>query len=108
MFSQIRRLAFPENSRRIDRKREASSTRKAQRNAMCAARRARQRTWDSRIEAIYIRAKELRQWFDVVVDHIRPLGRGGKHILSNLQIIYRTENLRKGCRLDYTPSVVFT
>ena len=60
------------------------------------------------IDMIYARAAELRQWFMVVVDHIRPLCRGGLHSAENLQIIYDSENARKGSRLDYTPSVIFT
>jgi hypothetical protein len=59
------------------------------------------------ITKIYARAAELRQWFDVVVDHKIPLARGGSHSPDNLQIIYAKENARKGTRLDYVPSVVF-
>lgn len=59
------------------------------------------------VRRVYHRARELRRWFDVVVDHVIPLSKGGAHAPSNLQIIYRTENLVKGARLDYTPSVVF-
>lgn len=60
------------------------------------------------IERVYQRASELRQWFDVVVDHIIPLSKGGPHCTSNLQIIYRKDNERKNCRLDYKPSVIFS
>lgn len=60
------------------------------------------------IEKIYERARELRQWFNVVVDHIVPLSRGGAHSVENLQIIYKTDNLKKFCRLDYKPSVIFS
>ena len=35
------------------------------------------------------------------VDHIIPISRGGKHILSNLQYLTRVENSRKGCKLDW-------
>lgn len=61
----------------------------------------------SAIRAIYRRAKELRQWFDVVVDHNIPLSRGGAHAAHNLQIIYRRENSEKSNRLDYVPTLVF-
>lgn len=61
----------------------------------------------SLIAQVYARAKELRQWFDVVVDHRLPLSKGGPHSSDNLQIIYRKENSSKGNRLDYVPSVVF-
>lgn len=57
---------------------------------------------------IYIHAQELRkQGFEVVVDHIIPLAKGGAHSPENLQIIYTKENAEKGVRLDYTPSKVF-
>jgi hypothetical protein len=59
------------------------------------------------IAKIYARAEQLRQWFAVVVDHVKPLCRGGLHEAKNLQIIYDAENARKGSRLDYTPSVIF-
>jgi 5-methylcytosine-specific restriction endonuclease McrA len=59
------------------------------------------------IEKVYARAQELRQWFDVVVDHIVPLAKGGAHSPENLQIIYAFENERKGARLDYKPRVIF-
>ncbi len=59
------------------------------------------------IDKIYARAFELRRWFDVVVDHIIPLAKGGAHSPENLQIIYAFENARKGDRLDYKPRVVF-
>lgn len=59
------------------------------------------------IERIYARALELRKWFDVCVDHIVPLAKGGSHCPSNLQIIYKSENLVKATRLDYKPRVIF-
>lgn len=77
-----------------------------------ALRRARKRNAAigdfSAIARIYARARELRQWFDVVVDHIIPLAKGGAHAPGNLQIIYRLENLSKGTRLDFVPSVIFS
>jgi len=60
------------------------------------------------IAKVYDRARWWRQWFDVVVDHIIPLSKGGSHEASNLQIIYRFENARKGTRTDYNPMVIFT
>lgn len=59
------------------------------------------------VSKIYARAAELRQWFDVEVDHILALVNGGAHSADNLQIIYKKENRSKGARLDYIPSVVF-
>lgn len=59
------------------------------------------------IAKVYARAKELRQWFDVDVDHIIPMSRGGAHSAENLQIIYAKENSQKNNRLDYVPTVVF-
>lgn len=31
------------------------------------------------------------------VDHIQPISRGGKHILSNLQYLTKQENMKKMC-----------
>jgi 5-methylcytosine-specific restriction endonuclease McrA len=59
------------------------------------------------ISKIYARAAELRQWFDVVVDHKLPISKGGQHTPENLQIIYAFENGRKHDRLDYQPAVIF-
>jgi 5-methylcytosine-specific restriction endonuclease McrA len=76
-----------------------------------ARRRARQRNAqigdNAAIRKIYARSQELRKWFDVVVDHKVPLSKGGAHSAENLQIIYAFENIRKGTRLDYIPSIVF-
>lgn len=60
------------------------------------------------IARIYQRAKVLRSWFNVVVDHIIPLSRGGAHSPDNLQIIYHNENARKSAKLGFQPSVVFS
>jgi 5-methylcytosine-specific restriction endonuclease McrA len=59
------------------------------------------------VEKIYARAQELRQWFNVVVDHIVPLAKGGAHTTSNLQIIYSFENAAKADSLTYKPKVIF-
>lgn len=61
----------------------------------------------SSISKIYERAHVLRRWFDVVVDHIIPLCRGGRHSPDNLQIIYRAENGIKGSSLTYKPQIIF-
>lgn len=78
----------------------------------CGNRRARKRVariCDSlAVAQIYKRAEWLRQWFDVVVDHIKPLSLGGTHEPRNLQIIYSFENRRKSNRLSYNPQVVFS
>lgn len=34
-----------------------------------------------------------------VVDHIIPISKGGKHVLSNLQYLSRIENSKKGCKI---------
>lgn len=59
------------------------------------------------IEKVYARAAELRQWFDVAVDHIVPIARGGAHHQDNLQILYRTENARKSASMNYNPTIIF-
>ena len=56
---------------------------------------------------VYERAKWWRQWFNVVVDHIVPLIKGGAHDASNLQIIYESDNARKHASLNYKPRVIF-
>jgi 5-methylcytosine-specific restriction endonuclease McrA len=53
------------------------------------------------IAAIYNRAVELCQWFNVEVDHIIPLAKGGAHASNNLQIIYAHENRRKNDSLNF-------
>lgn len=60
------------------------------------------------IRSVYARAAYLRKWFNVVVDHIHPLIKGGAHAASNLQIIYALENSLKGAKLNYQPSIIFT
>lgn len=94
MFTQLKRLAFPEQQRLRAVKRRALEY-----NSKFGNQKA--------IYQIYNRAKKLRQWFDVVVDHKIPLSKGGAHSENNLQIIYRNENLHKGSRLDYVPKVIF-
>jgi 5-methylcytosine-specific restriction endonuclease McrA len=74
----------------------------------CAKRRIKTGEKNSAILKIYHRAQQLRQWFEVVVDHIIPLAKGGAHAAANLQIIYAYENQRKGDRLKYEPAVIFT
>ncbi len=59
------------------------------------------------IKKIYARALKLRQWFDVVVDHIIPLSKDGLHCPGNLQIIYRHENDAKHNNENYKPQIVF-
>lgn len=38
------------------------------------------------------------------VDHIIPISKGGKHLLSNLQYLPALENLKKGAKLDWAPN----
>lgn len=57
---------------------------------------------------VYGRCLELKQWFDVVVDHIIPLSKGGRHSFQNLQIIYAHENSVKNDSLNYVPRIIFT
>jgi hypothetical protein len=59
------------------------------------------------IAKLYERARELRQWFDVAVDHTVPLSKGGTHEASNLQILYVFENCSKQGNLNYKPRVIF-
>lgn len=56
---------------------------------------------DPEIRALYQRAVDIEKETGIKhhVDHIIPLSKGGKHILSNLQILTATENMKKGARL---------
>lgn len=55
------------------------------------------------ISKIYKKCKRTTRETDVEheVDHIIPLAKGGLHHPSNLQIITKTENRRKGTKLCY-------
>jgi hypothetical protein len=79
--------------------------------ATAAARRARKRLLTvgdlTAIAMVYARCQELRQWFDVSVDHVVPLAKGGTHEAGNLQIIYAFENSLKQDKLNYKPRVIF-
>jgi hypothetical protein len=79
--------------------------------ARAAARRARLRLVTvgdlTEISKVYARCAVLRKWFDVCVDHIVPIAKGGTHEPSNLQIIYSLENCEKRDRMDYKPRVIF-
>jgi hypothetical protein len=62
----------------------------------------------TKIAKIYIRASELRQQgFNVQVDHIIPLAKGGAHSPENLQIISAYENGCKSDSLTYKVKKVF-
>ena len=63
--------------------------------------------YDKRITSLYKRCQALRKWFDVQVDHIVPLSKGGRHQISNLQIIYAYENARKHTNINYKPRIIF-
>jgi hypothetical protein len=79
--------------------------------ARAAARRARKRLLTvgdlTDLAMVYARCRELRKWFDVSVDHIIPLAKGGTHEANNLQIIYCSENSLKQDKLNYKPRVIF-
>lgn len=131
MHKQLLRLAFPVETRIADKKRRSidhpnhatrkECLRKANQRyyrkypdrvlAQCRVYQARKfgsQSGDLKaITEIYQRARELRQWFDVVVDHVIPLKKGGTHSADNLQIIYAKENRQKWDRLDYTPLIIF-
>ncbi len=59
------------------------------------------------LNAVYTRAQGYRRWFDVAVDHIIPLAKGGAHSVENLQIIYRKENEMKNASLTFEPTTIF-
>ncbi len=128
MYQQFRRAAFPEEwYTQAKRYCEAHPERVRECKKQCrykrpdhyrakgreyrAIRRAIELMADVRdrpgIAKIYKRAGVLRQWFDVVVDHIIPLAKGGAHAPGNLQIIYRLENLHKNASLTCKPKVIF-
>jgi hypothetical protein len=48
---------------------------------------------------IYLQARSLKMH----VDHVRPLAKGGKHCLRNLQLLEPVENIRKGARWAEPP-----
>ncbi len=49
------------------------------------------------IRKLYKTAKEMREdGFDVCIDHIIPIARGGLHHPDNLQILTTKQNLQKG------------
>jgi 5-methylcytosine-specific restriction endonuclease McrA len=80
---------------------------KDRRCAYQMARKAKTKTNDAAVFKIYKKAQELRQWFDVQVDHVVPLSKGGSHTAENLQIIYAFENLMKSNNDNYRPRVIF-
>ncbi len=55
-------------------------------------------TWEERIE-IGKFYKNCPKGYEV--DHIYPIAKGGKHRLSNLQYLTKSENARKKDKLDY-------
>lgn len=87
--------------RHPDVQRASEASYRARRHRVCIAGNKKE------IRQIYSRAKYFRQWFDVSVDHIIPMVKGGLHAPNNLQIIYRSENVRKRDSLNFTPSVIF-
>ena len=68
-----------------------------------------QKKCDERRRRVYKEAKEELSWEEIEnindfyincppgyeVDHIQPISRGGKHVLSNLQYLTREENMQK-------------
>jgi 5-methylcytosine-specific restriction endonuclease McrA len=123
-YSRLLRLAFPERYRETERRKYlAHGVRIRARSLMWAkenpgkanARGSRHRALKNgqicldkdAVARVYARCQELRRWFDVCVDHIIPLAKGGAHAAENLQIIYSYENAQKNMRLDYRPSVIF-
>lgn len=52
----------------------------------------------AQVRAVYAEAMAVSRATGVQhhVDHIRPLSRGGEHVIENLQILTAAENLRKG------------
>jgi len=127
-YQRLRRLAFPAGARTAEKKwRQANPEIRKAKNKRWKATNADQfrvqkncsvvikfaKKWGARIgnrktiRKIYDRAAELRQWFDVEVDHIIPMAKGGAHTPENLQIIYAFENHRKRNSLTYKPKVIF-
>lgn len=96
------------NRRRVKEWRSNNPAKARALDAIKRARRSKATIGDQKaICKIYIRCRELCRWFDVVVDHIVPLSKGGAHAANNLQIIYRKENEKKHNSLFFKPSVVF-
>lgn len=84
--------------------REWTSKNRGKVNSYGAKRRAAKRGTEvkdcPRVAALYRIAACLREdGYDVHVDHIVPIVRGGSHTFENLQILTATANLQKGSKL---------
>lgn len=86
------------------RAKEYKSNNKAKINNIVARRRSKSKVEISKeeqkaIAMIYKEASRLTRETGISyhVDHIIPIAKGGKHVLSNLQILTAEENLKKWC-----------
>ena len=70
---------------------QAYQTKKKERNYITSSEDKQMAEW------VYIMRSKLTETTDIVwhVDHIKPLSKGGKHSLNNLQIVPATWNLQK-------------
>lgn len=104
--NRARSLAWAE-AHRADTREKARAWRrenKAHHNYLNARTRARRRaatcdcckTKDAKVNFVLTYALARRLKMDV--DHVRPLAKGGKHCLHNLQLLTPTDNRRKGAK----------
>jgi 5-methylcytosine-specific restriction endonuclease McrA len=106
------RYDHSEKRKIVEKRRNQKPKRKIWRRIFDAVRNAKRRIGFIRnapaIWEIYAQAEQWRQWgFDVVVDHVKPLAKGGLHNAGNLQILYRTENREKSVTFPWKARVVF-
>ena len=54
-----------------------------------------------RIESTFKLGMSWNNYGEWEIDHIMPLGANGLHEVSNLQALWKSDNRKKGCKLDY-------